>query len=330
MLLFNYLFTLPSLLFETIIAIVLGGVQGITEFLPISSTAHLYLVSKFLINKDIGLNTSNIIQFGTLIAIIQYFWLDLKSLFTSFIKLFRISSLKNFINDVRIWIKSNPSNTNSSTKVSDDYFNNITLAQVIIATIPIIIFALLMRNVVESLRENILNIALFLILGGIVIGISELLHKFNKRKKDHTIMSIQEVLIIGLFQSIAVFPGISRSGSTLAGALILGRNRNQSVRFSFLLSIPALGLASFYDLIKIGLEIINGKVSIFPMRHALTDSNVHLSLAALLLGFAVAYIVGLLSLKWLLRYLSRNDSRWFIFYRLILAALIIFVATGSR
>ncbi len=307
-----------STLNELLLAIILGIVQGITEFLPISSTAHLRLISEFLVHKDIGLAASNLIQMGTLVAILQYFWPELRNLFLHIIKVF--SSKKDFsecCHNITTWI-TGKSNFRDEKEADLD----ILIAQVIIATLPIVIFALLVRDQVELLRENILNIAYFLLAGGLLISISELVHKNRKNSLKPSKMGVWEVLVIGGCQCLAVFPGISRSGATLAGALFLGRNRQESVRFSFLLSIPALGLAGVYDLIKIIKEMSQKSNFILPNIQNWSENTIDLSLISLIIAFLLAYLFGLICLKWLLKYLATNSARVFIVYRICLASLI--------
>ncbi len=304
---------------ELLLAIILGIVQGITEFLPISSTAHLRLISEFLVHRDIGLTASNLIQMGTLVAILQYFWSDLKNLFLHIVKVF--SSKKDFsecCHNIIVWITGK-----SDFRDEKEADLDILIAQVIIATLPIVIFALLMRNQIELLRENILNIAYFLLAGGLLISMSELVHKSRKDSLKPNKMSVWEVLVIGGCQCLSVFPGISRSGATLAGALFLGRNRQESVRFSFLLSIPALGLAGVYDLIKVIKEMSQKSQNfVLPNIQNWSDNTIDLSLISLVIAFLLAYLFGLICLKWLLKYLATNDARVFIVYRILLASLI--------
>lgn len=305
---------------EIILSILLGIVQGITEFLPISSTAHLRLISELLVQKDIGLSVSNIIQFGTLIAIVQYFWSDLKNLFFHIIATITSNKrLNEFWKNIMKWLKGDTNFEAESTN-----FNDILLAQITLATIPIIIFALVMRDTIELLREDIHNIAYFLLAGGVLIVISEIVHKKKQNKPKPMQMTPWEVLLIGLFQCLAVFPGISRSGSALAGGLFLGRDRQKSVRFSFLLSIPTLLLAGIYDLFKTFKEILANNISILPSQSSWQLDTISPSVLSIVIAFLLAYLVGLACLRWLLKYLATNDSRLFIIYRLMLASSIIF------
>jgi len=305
---------------ELLLAIFLGLVQGITEFLPISSTAHLRLVSEFLVGKDIGLSASNIVQAGTLMAIIQYFWADLKNLYQHLIRVLTSKlELAQCWQNIRTWW-AGKNDFQDQAKADLD----ILLAQVVLATLPIVVFALLMRQQVELLRQNILYIALFLLAGGVLIMLSEWVHKHRLNQSKTDKMAPWEVLIIGCCQCLSVFPGISRSGATLSGALFLGRDRQTSVRFSFLLSIPALGLAGIYDLVKVGKEFLTGEqILLWPNAQTWSLDYIHLSIVSLVVGFLTAYIFGLVCLRWLLQYLATNRASVFVVYRLILASVII-------
>lgn len=315
-------YNVASILSELILSFILGVIQGITEFLPISSTAHLLIFSEYITKGVLPLTTSNIIQFGTFIAILQYFWEDISKLFKHLIKIIKSKNLKiDFVNNIKTWI-------NDPNQIFDLLAkNDILLFQLSIATIPVVVTALLTRNFLENSRNNLYLVAIFLTLGGVLIIYGELMHIKKIPLKKSKQMTLKETIIIGLFQSLSVFPGISRSGSALAGGLFLGRDRQESVRFSFLLSIPALGLASLYDLIKGVMEIKNGNIPFLPSNVALNNlekgSQINLSLISIIASAVVAYLIGLLCLKFLLRYLAKNNSKVFIFYRIFLCFFII-------
>ena len=303
---------------EFLLSIILGIVQGITEFLPISSTAHLLIVSKYITKSGISLMASNLIQFGTFVAIIQYFFKDISVLSSHLLRRLKAKTgPKEFKSNIKNWFSDPNQLFDPQAK------NDILLTQLLVATVPIMISALAFRSVVEGLRDNLYYIAIFLTLGGVLIVYSELMHLKKISLKKSKSMSFRETLIIGIFQSLAVFPGISRSGSALAGGLFLGRNRAESVRFSFLLSLPALGLASLYDLYKVIGQFKNGQINIFPTQSGWDGNNLNLSIVSILIGFVVSYFVGLITLKFLLKYLSTNDSKVFVVYRILLVLFII-------
>ena len=221
---------------EVLFGIILGLVQGVTEFLPISSTAHLRLISEVLVGRDIGLKTSNVIQFGTLLAILQYFRQDLKVFWL------RISAIlqgffaaddrdrQNFFQTFQNWSKVNVENE----KLLDNSINqnnlehseieeknrktDITLSQLLVGTLPIIIMALFLRNFAESHR-SVLDIGIFVIIGGVLLALGEFFHLQTKKLPHTKNLNFGEVILVGIFQSLAIFPGMSRSGSILAGSL---------------------------------------------------------------------------------------------------------------
>jgi len=341
-----------SFLNEIFLSVIIGIVQGITEFLPISSTAHLRLVSQLITGTDIGLSTSNFIQFGTLLAIIQFYRKDLTRYFIRIIELLKKPSLfSSFFANVKQWL-----NLGSLKKTSDGLQDNpqgkiqinnfdqkniktdVEIIQVLIATIPVIISALIFRHLIEEMRANIMFIAAFLLLGALLIFVAEIVHLFKEKNQDKnqeknvdsvSFLSVKETLIIGLFQALAIFPGVSRSGATLAGALFIGKERKESVRFSFLLSIPALGLAGLYDLIDIIKSFLKNEITLLPSVNSWSKTHTNLSVLSLIIGFIFAYTVGYFCLKWLLKFLAKENTGVFIVYRILLASVIFaLLATG--
>jgi len=318
-----------SVINEIIVVVSVGIVQGISEFLPISSTAHLRIFSQILVGADIGLATSNFIQFGTLLAIIRFYWKDL-SRYTAriFFLLKYPDQISMAIRHTQNWLQSSHAQTKLDSHTSAEASVDTEIAQVAIATIPVIITALFFRPLIELLRQDISNIAWFLLAGAVLIFVAEVVHDVRFRQAQTNTsqavstfsLSIFNVLLIGFFQSLSVFPGMSRSGSTLAGALFIGKDRAASVRFSFLLSIPALGLAGIYDGIQLIQSFIAGEFGVFPSASSWVGIEVNFSVISLLVGFVVAFFVGYACLEWLLTFLARSNSGVFIVYRILLAA----------
>ena len=299
---------------EYLLAILLGIIQGITEFLPISSTAHMLLGAKLVTGgKDIGLAISNIIQGGTLVAILLYFAKDIKDTFGHILRLRNPELRNNCIYNIKAWLYQK---TNYKGKFAS---LDILIAQLVVATLPIIVFALAFRKSVENFRENFVAIALFLLIGSILMYWSDM-RKHQVEKDQTQIMSLREVLIIGIFQSFAIFPGISRSGATISGALILGRPKKDAVRFSFLLSIPTLFLASVKDFWDV---LTTTKLPLFPVIWDSKITAIPLSWSAIALASVVSFGVGWFCLNWILKYLSNKPVRNFVIYRIILAILLI-------
>jgi undecaprenyl-diphosphatase len=332
---------------EVLFGIILGLVQGVTEFLPISSTAHLRLISEVLVGRDIGLKTSNVIQFGTLLAILQYFRQDLKVFWL------RISAIlqgffaaddrdrQNFFQTFQNWSKVNVENEklldNSINQNNPEHSEieeknrktDITLSQLLVGTLPIIIMALFLRNFAESHR-SVLDIGIFVIIGGVLLALGEFFHLQTKKLPHTKNLNFGEVILVGIFQSLAIFPGMSRSGSILAGSLFLGRDRAESVRFAFLLSIPAIFLSGIWDMVKMILDLFTGKMALLPSVNFASGLEVKLSLLTVVVSFVFSYFAGLLSLKWLLKFLSSNTNSRFIIYRLILGLCLIIWAVMAR
>jgi undecaprenyl-diphosphatase len=307
---------------EWILAIVLGLVQGVTEFLPISSTAHLRLIAATILNgRDIGLMASNIIQFGTLLAILVYFRKDLSSYLT---RLKQIASTPSewdvFSQNLQRWWSGGANYEGQPAKVETD----VTLAQLFVGTMPLIVLGYFLHNFADETRELGL-IAAFLIAGSSLMGFAEWQHRRAMAHPEPRpyFMTPGEVILIGLFQTLAAFPGISRSGATLSGALMLGRDRAKSVRFSFLLSIPSLLLLSLYDLWKVLTALIRGKLTLLPMASNLKSDRLDMAILPLLLACVLAYFGGLIFLRWLLKYLANHSTRSFIIYRVGLGLLIL-------
>ena len=264
---------------EILKAVILGIIQGITEFLPISSTAHLRIIPAFFGWKDIGSGYTAVMQIGTMLAIIIYFWKDLTGMFGAF-----ISSLgsKDF--------KTNP--------------NTRLFLQVMIGTIPILIFGYLLRHVIDNQFRSIYLIAAMMVLFSFVIAIAEKISKKNILIENIT---IKDSIIIGLFQCIALIPGTSRSGSTMSGAFFRNMNRESAARFSFLLSIPAVLISGVYKLISDRKELLSSGDS----------------MTSIIIATVVSGIVGYAAIWFLLAYLKTHTLRIFIIYRILFGLLVL-------
>ncbi|MGG6296036.1 undecaprenyl-diphosphate phosphatase [Leptolyngbya sp. AN02str] len=256
-------------------AFVLGIVQGITEFLPISSTAHLLIFTKVLGWQTVGQKFFvDSIQFGSVIAVVLYFWSDLRQI--------GVGSWQAFQNkdwDSEAW------------KI---------FVGICIGSLPALIVGFLLRN---TLPESPLVIAIVSIGMSLLLGLAE---RMGNRKRGFDSLTVLDGLLVGLGQTIALFPGASRSGSTLTTGLFLGLNRETAARFSFLLGLPTLTIATIYQA-RLAFS---------------TPSNV----LVLLVGIVSTFIFSYLSIAWLLRFLQRQSTWVFVWYRLafgvtILAAL---------
>jgi undecaprenyl-diphosphatase len=260
-------------------AIVLGLVQGITEFLPISSTAHLLIFTKVfgwtdLVGQKYFVDA---IQFGSVIAVVMYFWTDIQQ-----ILLGGWQALRH-----RDWERE-------EWKI---------LVGIAIGTLPALIIGFLVKDV---LPESALVIATMSIVMSVLLGLAETI---GSRKRKFDSLQIWDGLLVGLGQTIALLPGASRSGSTLTTALFLGLERQTAARFSFLLGIPTLTIATLYQSTKAFGSVDN--------------------LIVLLVGIVSTFIFSYLAIAWLLRYLQRHSNWIFVWYRLGLGA-VIFIAIAIR
>ena len=268
---------------EIIKAIILGIVEGVTEWLPVSSTGHMILVDEFLklnVSKEFMEMFLVVIQLGAILAVILLYW---KKIF--------------------------PFKFDNGVKVDKDTI--IMWVKILIACVPAAIVGLLWDDYLNALFYNPTTVAIMLILFGILFIVIE---NYNK-DKNPKINSLTEItytvaVMIGLFQLIAaVFPGTSRSGATIIGALLIGVSRTVAAEFTFFLAIPVMLGASALKLVKFGLK--TGFV--------MTGSE----LTILLVGMIVAFIVSILAIKFLMSYIKNNDFKVFGWYRIVLGILVL-------
>lgn len=260
-------------------AIILGVVQGLTEFLPISSSGHLILAREvFGIGLQSGLAFDAILHFATALAVIVYFRKDVLEIIRT---PFRMISGTSEIPERAM------------------------LYGIVAATVPAVLLGYLLESSMETIFRNAALVAGALVVGSLVMFAAE------KWWKTQTFLlsppSLRIALAIGLFQSLALIPGMSRSGMAIAGGMIMGLDREQAARFAFLLAIPLMLGAGAKKMNDIGLA-------------GLFDEG-----AALLMGAASAFIVGVLVIHYLLKFLRTHTLMSFIVYRLILAAAVLFV-----
>lgn len=261
---------------DPIEAIVLGAVQGLTEFLPISSTAHLILVPWFMRWPDPGLSFDVALHLGTLIALLIYFRWDWIALAMSAVNLVR--------------------GRTSDPKARMAFF-------IITATIPGALAGALFEHTVEEKLRDPRVISFTLIALALVLVIAEVT---GRRKKTIDEISWIDAMFVGLAQSLAIVPGVSRSGVTITAGLFRGMKRDASARFSFLLSTPIIAGAvakKCLDIAQLGL----------------TASQ----LSPFILGIISAGIVGYLSIAFLLRYLQTHNTFLFVYYRIALGIVVL-------
>jgi undecaprenyl-diphosphatase len=253
-------------------AIILGIVQGLTEYLPISSSAHLVIVPYLLgwtFPADQVFPFDVLVQLGTLLAVIIYFWKDLWIIIKSW---------------VTCLVKRQPF---AEQDARMGWY-------LILATIPAGILGMLLKNQVESIFQNPIGTASFLLVTAVFLIIAE---RFGKRSRKFATIDWKDALWIGVWQAVSIFPGISRSGSTISGGMTRNLERSSAARFSFLMSVPVMLAAS--------------AVSIFDLRKVSNLSNFWLPLV---IGFVVAAVVGYFSIRWLLSFVARRPLYIFSIY----------------
>ncbi len=262
---------------EILKSILLGAVQGLTEFLPISSSGHLILTRDLLkINFANGLAFDAVLQLATTLAIIVYFRKDVFLLARTFVKIIFKKPVES--EDKKLF-----------------WF-------VTFATIPAVILGLLLENSMETIFRSSILVAMTLIAGSAVMYFAE------KRTGHHSELSNEKSFYLGLFQSLALIPGMSRSGMTISGGLFLGLKREVAVRMSFVMAVPILigsGLKQFLDLLSSG---------------GFTAIGIDL-----LLGSLTSFFVGLFAINFLIKFLKNNSMNFFIWYRVVLAIIILIV-----
>lgn len=267
-------------------AIILGIIQGLTEFLPVSSSGHLAITQSLLnINENNVLFFTTMLHFGTLISIFLVYSKDIIVLIKEFFKIiFEILTGKG----IRI--------NNNDRKLG---------LLIITATIPTAFIGLIFSDFFESLFVTPIAVGIGLLITGTLLWISKILSKSTKGVHN---MRYSNAVIVGLFQSFAIAPGISRSGSTIVGSLLTGLNKELAVKFSFLISIPAiLGAA------------------VFELSGAFDQGLVEISLFALLAGILAAAISGFIAIKTMIDFVAKNKIHYFSYYTWILGIIVIVI-----
>ncbi len=266
-------------------AIILGIIQGATEFIPVSSSGHL-VAAPFIFNwqipEDQLFTFDVLVQLGTLVAVIAYFWKDILSIVVGAFKGLKRSDRWK-VYEVRIAL------------------------YIILATIPAGLAGLLLKDMVESAFNSLTATAIFLLFTALLLVFAEWL---GRRQKEIEEMNWLDALLMGVFQILALFPGVSRSGATITGGMLRHVKRKDAARFSFLMSIPimlAAGLLTIFDLGN-----IEGISSFLP---------------TLAIGFITSAIIGYLTIKWLLKYLAEHPLYYFSGYLLIIASILLFIGS---
>ena len=275
---------------EILKAILFGIVEGITEWLPISSTGHLILVEQFLKFKEVSPEFLGmfqvVIQFGAILAVVMLYF-------------------KN------IWPFTKDKNKAIKEKGILSYFNKDIMmlwGKILVGCIPAAIIGLLFDEVFEELFYNPICIAIALIVFGIAFIVIENWKKKSKRKTkdENSEITYKDALIIGIFQLLAaIFPGTSRSGATIIGGLLIGLSRPNAAEFTFYLAIPTMLGASLLKLVKFGFVFSS------------------IEIIVLLVGMLVSFLVSIAVIKFLMGYIKKHDFKVFGYYRIILGIIVL-------
>ena len=292
---------------EFIKAVILGIVEGITEWLPISSTGHMILVDEF-----IKLNVTDefrefflvVIQLGAILAVVVLYW---GKLWPFYIR--PLSAKQKKV------LSGKPVVTRGILTFVERFCDKdkwILWFKILFACIPTIVIALPFNDVIEKKFNNYVVVAIALIVYGVIFIIVE---DYNKKRKPTCTslenLSFKTALLIGIFQVLSVVPGTSRSGSTIIGGILVGTSRTVAAEFTFFLAIPVMFGASLLKLVKFGFVFTGTEIMI------------------LVTGVVVAFVVSILAIKFLMSYIKKHDFKAFGWYRIILGVLVLGYFAGK-
>lgn len=268
-------------------AIILGLVQGLTEFLPISSSAHLRVMGEFLPGAaDPGAAFTAITQIGTELAVLLYFWRDITRIISQWCRALA-GKVSHSDPDVRMgWL-------------------------IIVGSIPIGVLGLLFEEYIDTTFRSLWLVATMLIVFGVILAMAD---TWGKQVKPIRKLTWRDGILYGLAQAMALIPGVSRSGGTITMGLALGYTRQAAARYAFLLAVPAVFASGFYKLAQ----------SISS-----PDPSATYGMLETLVATVVAFFVGYAIIAWLMRFISNNSFKVFVWYRILLgAALYVLLGLG--
>ena len=257
--------------------IVLSIVQGLTEFLPVSSSGHLRIVSQLFWGEDAGASFTAVIQLGTELAVLVFFAKDIWRILTAWFAGLADKSKRGF--DYRMgWM-------------------------VIAGTVPVGLAGVLLKDLIRENFRNLWITATVLILFSLVFILAE---RRGKKTRGFEELTMKDAVLMGLWQCLALIPGVSRSGGTISGGLFLNLDREVATRFSFLLAIPAVLASGLFSL-----------PDAFDPQAGQAASGLQL-----LVGSGIGFVVGYISIAWLLKFVSNHSFAWFAAYRIPLGLLV--------
>ncbi len=258
-------------------AIILGIIQGLTEFLPVSSSAHLRIATEFMGIGDAGSAFTAITQLGTEAAVVVFFWRDI-------------------VRITQKWFQS------LAGKVSRSDPDAKMGWWIIIGTIPIVVLGLLFEDAIDSTLRSLWFVGSMLIVFGVLLGVAD---KIGQRRRELSDLNATHGVLFGFAQSLALIPGVSRSGGTITAGLLMGYSREAAARYSFLLAIPAVLGSGGYKLVKS------------------FDESSATPMLATLIATLVAFVVAIIVIKWFMTYISRHSFMPFVVYRVLLGISIL-------
>ncbi len=293
---------------ELIKVVILGIVEGITEWLPISSTGHMILVDEFIklnMSQDFKDFFLVVIQLGAILAVVVLYWNKLWPFY-----------IREIPKRTQAALAKQPAVSRGILTFVERFCDKekwILWFKIFVACVPTILIALPFNDVIEEKFNNYVVVAVALIVYGVLFILIE---NYNKRRKPVCTslkdMSFKTAFLIGLFQVLSVVPGTSRSGSTIIGGILAGVSRTVAAEFTFFLAIPVMFGASLLKLLKFGFTFTSGEVMI------------------LVAGIVVAFVVSVFAIKFLMGYIKRHDFKVFGWYRIILGILVLGYFIGKN
>lgn len=276
---------------EWLKVVLLGIVEGITEWLPISSTGHMILVDEF-VHLNVSPEFMNmflvVIQLGAILAVVVLYF-------------------------TKLWPFRNRKNAGTALERYVDMDKMILWFKILVACVPAIVVGLPLNDFFEEKLYNYVVVALMLVIYGVLFIVIE---NYNKHRRPQ-INSLEDItfktaFLIGLFQVLSLIPGTSRSGSTIIGGILVGTSRTIAAEFTFFLAIPVMFGASLLKLVKFGFNFTGTEMAI------------------LLVGMAVAFVVSVLAIKFLMSYIKKHDFKVFGWYRIVLGVLVLGYFVGKQ
>ena len=292
---------------ELLKVIFLGIVEGITEWLPISSTGHMILVDEFLhldVSKEFMDVFLVVIQLGAILAVVVLYWNKLWPFY-----------IKKLPRRTQMAIAKKPKWAQVILNFVERFCDKekwVLWFKIVVACLPTIVIALPFDDFIEEHFNNYVVVAIALIVYGVLLIVVE---NYNKGREPQCTsledLSFKTAFLIGCFQVLSVIPGTSRSGSTIIGGILVGTSRTVAAEFTFFLGIPVMFGASLLKILKFGFSFTGTEVLI------------------LVVGMVVAFVVSILAIKFLMGYIKKHDFKAFGWYRIVLGALVLVYFVGK-